>query len=108
MVPSMENEHPRFTSGTFAVLQLSLEKDHDGQSSQRTRPCGVFATVEEAFVSARLFAGREWARLQRVALAKPSAPPLEIIDTEWGYDLRQGHAVLARVWVHERQTVESA
>jgi hypothetical protein len=67
-----------------------------------------FATVEEAFVSARLFAGREWARLQRAALENPSSPPLEIVDTEWGYDLRQGHAILARVWVHERQTVESA
>lgn len=108
MVREMENNHPKFTSGAFAVLQLSLETDQEGQSSHRTKPCGVFATVEEAFVSARLFAGREWARLQRVALENPSSPPLEIIDTEWGYDLRQGHAILGRVWVHERQTVESA
>ncbi|MFN5561422.1 MAG: hypothetical protein ACK5CF_11770 [Opitutaceae bacterium] len=104
----MDDHHPKFTSGTFAVLQLSLEMNEDGQASQKTRPCGVFATVEEAFVSARLFAGREWARLQRAALENPSSPPLEIVDTEWGYDLRQGHAILARVWVHERQTVESA
>lgn len=108
MVRGMEKNHAKFTSGSFAVLQLSLMPTRDGQPSPHSRPCGVFATIEEAFVSARLFAGREWARLQHVEQANPASLPLEIVDTEWGYDLRQGHAILARVWVHEREAVESA
>ncbi|HRE81732.1 MAG TPA: hypothetical protein PLN52_11820 [Opitutaceae bacterium] len=102
-------ENLRSTTTAFTVLQFSLEVGKDGQPTQRTKSCGVFNTVEEAFVSARLLAVREWSRLQRVALQGTStASPVEMLDTEWGYDVRQGHLVVTRFWVHERQPVQSS
>lgn len=102
-------ENLRSTTTAFTVLQFSLEVGKDGQPTQRTKSCGVFNTVEEAFTSARLLAVREWSRLQRVALqgTTPQTSPAEMLDTEWGYDVRQGHLVVTRFWVHERQPVQS-
>jgi hypothetical protein len=98
-------EHLKATTTAFTVLQFSLESGRDGQPTQRTRSCGVFTSVEEAFVSARLLAGREWSRRQRLSLEDSKASPcVEMIDTEWGYDIRQGHLVVTRFWVHERQS----
>jgi len=96
-------ENLKTTTTAFTVLQFSLETGRDGQPTQRTKSCGVFSNVEEAFVSARLLAGREWSRLQRMALEKVGSQPVEMLDTEWGYDVRQGHLVVTRLWVHERQ-----
>lgn len=102
-------ENLRSTTTAFTVLQFPLEVGKDGQPTQRTKSCGVFTTVEEAFVSARLLAVREWSRLQRVALqGAATASPVEMLDTEWGYDVRQGHLVVTRFWVHERQPVQSS
>lgn len=104
---SMENL--KSTTTAFTVLQFSLEVGKDGQPTQRTKSCGVFTSVEEAFVSARLLAVREWSRLQRLALqGGANANPAEMLDTEWGYDVRQGHLVVTRFWVHERQPVQPA
>ncbi|HRP06725.1 MAG: hypothetical protein K1X42_09895 [Opitutaceae bacterium] len=100
-------ENLKSTTTAFTVLQFSLEVGKDGQPTQRTKSCGVFTSVEEAFVSARLLAVREWSRLQRVALqGGANANPAEMLDTEWGYDVRQGHLVVTRFWVHERQPVQ--
>ncbi|HRE07917.1 MAG TPA: hypothetical protein PKX00_20030 [Opitutaceae bacterium] len=96
-------ENLKSTTTAFTVLQFSLETGRDGQPTQRTKSCGVFSSVEEAFVSARLLAGREWSRQQRLVLEKNGAQPVEMLDTEWGYDIRQGHLVVTRFWVHERQ-----
>lgn len=102
-------ENLKSTTTAFTVLQFSLEVGKDGQPTQRTKSCGVFASVEEAFISARLLAVREWSRLQRVALqGGANASPAEMLDTEWGYDVRQGHLVVTRFWVHERKPIQSA
>jgi hypothetical protein len=99
-------EHLKATTTAYTVLQFSLETGRDGQPTQRTRSCGVFTSVEEAFVSARLLAGREWSRRQRLSLEdSKSSHYVEMVDTEWGYDIRQGHLVVTRFWVHERQSV---
>lgn len=96
-------EHVKPTTTAFTVLQFSLEMGRDGQPTQRTKSCGVFSSVEEAFVSARLLAAREWSRLQGTVMDNQPASSVELIDTEWGYDVRQGHLVVTRFWVHERQ-----
>src|SRR5262245_30723924 len=95
--------HLKPTTTAFTVLQFSLELGTDGQPTQRTKSCGVFSSVEEAFVSARLLAAREWSRLQRMTPETNGVNIVEMIDTEWGYDVRQGHLVVTRFWVHERQ-----
>lgn len=96
--------HEGSTPTAFTVLKFSLEVGNDGQPTQHTKACGVFISVEEAFVSARLMAAREWSRLQRLALEFTTGKgPVEMVDTEWGYDIRQGHLVVTRFWVHERQ-----
>jgi hypothetical protein len=84
--------------GAFAVLNFSLEEGEDGRPVQRTESCGTFLEVERAFAVARQRARSELAELQ----AQPGAAPCEMIDTEWGYDLRQEHLVVSRFWVHDR------
>ena len=81
----------------FVVLNFALETSDDGPPRQRTRSCGAFAAIEAAFDAAREEAGREllWRR------ANPQAGAVELLDTEWGYDLRQGFLVISRYWVHD-------
>ena len=66
-------ENLKSTTTAFTVLQFSLETGRDGQPTQRTKSCGVFSSVEEAFVSARLLAGREWSRQQRLVFPRTIA-----------------------------------
>jgi len=84
--------------GTFAVLNFSLEEGDDGRPVQRTESCGTFLEVERAFAVARERAGRELAQLQ----AESCTTVFELVDTEWGYDVRQDYLVVSRFWVHDR------
>jgi len=91
----------------FAVLQFSIEMDAGGLNRQDSFSYGVFASVEEAFEMARRLAVREFIRIRQHAreMASESAHPVdavELVDTEWGYDLRRGCLVVTRFWVHER------
>ena len=86
--------------GSFAVLNFSLEEGEDGRPVQRTESCGTFLEVERAFAVARERAEAELAELQAHAAAEGA--PYELIDTEWGYDLRQEHLIVSRFWVHDR------
>ena len=36
------------------------------------------------------------------ALPTSPATVIELLDTEWGYDLRQDFLVVSRYWVHDR------
>ena len=74
-------------TGTFAVLNFSLTREEDGRPAQRTASCGTFLDVEQAFDVAREEAERELNR-RRAALSQP-ATIIELLDTEWGYDVRQ-------------------
>jgi len=74
---------------------------------QKTHACGVYRSIEEAFTSARLLAVREWQRLR--AMAATAAGPAEkvpgnwqVIDTEFGYDLKRDHLVVSRFWIHTK------
>jgi hypothetical protein len=86
--------------GSFAVLNFSLTREDDGRPTQRTASCGTFVEVERAFAVAREQAMQELTRLR----AKPptTATVIELLDTEWGYDLRQDYLVVSRYWVHDR------
>jgi hypothetical protein len=88
------------TDGAFAVLNFSLTQEVNGTPTQRTASCGTFIEVERAFAVAREEAQRELER--RRAETKPAASTIEILDTEWGYDLRQNFLVVSRYWVHDR------
>jgi hypothetical protein len=86
--------------GLFAVLNFSLTREEDGRPSQRTASCGTFLEVEKAFEVAREEAEREVTR-RRAAPQEP-ATVIELLDTEWGYDVRQNLLIVSRYWVHDR------
>jgi hypothetical protein len=86
--------------GSFAVLNFSLSREENGTPTQRTASCGTFIEVERAFAVAREEAERELQR--RRSLPKADATVIELLDTEWGYDLRQDYLVVSRYWVHDR------
>ena len=99
-----------FTSEDYAVLHFTLVPSEEGKPRQRTHACGVYRSIEEAFTSARLLAVREWQRLR--ALAATTAAGAEdkmtshwqVIDTEFGYDLKRDHLVVSRFWIHTKTT----
>jgi len=91
-------------AGTFAVLNFALTRAEDGRPTQRTATCGTFVDVERAFDVAREEAERELAR-RRAASPQP-ATIIELLDTEWGYDVRQNFLVVSRYWVHDRAPSE--
>jgi hypothetical protein len=63
--------------------------------------CGSHASVEEVFASARRLAGLELERLLALNSTEPEARPFELLDTEWGYDVRRGWLTVTRFWVHD-------
>lgn len=86
--------------GAFAVLNFTLARENDGRPTQRTASCGTFLEVERAFAVAREEAVRELVR--RRAQPQQPATVIELLDTEWGYDVRQDFLVVSRFWVHDR------
>ena len=76
---------------------------------QKTQACGVYRSIEEAFISARLLAVREWQRLRSLAAAgtKAAAVNWQVIDTEYGYDLKRDSLVVSRFWIHARAVSEA-
>jgi hypothetical protein len=88
----------------FTVIQFTLTVGGDGRPLQQAVPHGSFASVEEAFAVARKHAGEEAARLEAIRSDETGAgePKLvELVDTEWGYDLRIGWLIVTRFWVHD-------
>jgi len=91
------------------VLRFGLQRAADGTCTQNVQQCGVFSSVESAFSTARLEALREWQEAcNSGALDSPATKirKIEIKDTEWGYDLKQGHLTVARFWVHDGKPEE--
>ncbi|WP_044891985.1 hypothetical protein [Opitutus terrae] len=85
---------------SFCVLNFSLTRNEEGAITQRTASCGTFAEVERAFIVARAAAVQEMTR-RRLQMYPPRV--LELLDTEWGYDLREDSLVVSRYWVHDRE-----
>ena len=88
----------------FSVIQFSLTVGSDGRPMQQAVPCGSFVSVEEAFDVARNLASEEAERLEQIkaedeATGQPKL--VQLVDTEWGYDLRLGWLIVTRFWVHD-------
>jgi hypothetical protein len=91
----------------FSVLRFGLQRAQDGTCSQNVQQCGEFQSVETAFSTARHEAIREWQEACKTQAEKaPTIRKIEIKDTEWGYDLKHDHLVVARFWVHDGQPAE--
>jgi hypothetical protein len=91
-------------AGMFAVLNFSLTRENDGRPTQRTATCGTFIEVERAFAVARQQAELEL--MQRRAESPEPATIIELLDTEWGYDVRQDFLIVSRYWVHDKAPSE--
>ena len=92
----------------FSVLRFSLKTGTAGRPTQNVEACGVFASVEAAFSTARLQALHAWQQAweERNRAAGGHRAKIELVDTEWGYDLRVDFLVVARFWVHDRTRLE--
>ena len=102
------NDTP-FSPEEYAVLHFSLVSTEEGKPMQKTQSCGVYRSIEEAFISARLLAVREWQRLRTLASAgaNSSSANWQVIDTEFGYDLKRDSLVVSRFWIHARAISEA-
>jgi hypothetical protein len=87
--------------GDFSLMQFSLGLGPAGRPLQHVTVCGSFVSVEEVFASARRLAAREVERLLAGSFAGTEARQVEVIDTEWGYDIRCGWLTVTRFWVHD-------
>jgi hypothetical protein len=91
----------------FSVLRFDLKTDAAGKPSQDVKDCGLFTSIESAFMAARLQALQSWRALSDQRRATPGPPTkISLIDTEWGYDLRVDFLVVARFWVHDRTRLD--
>lgn len=93
-----------FDQEEFAVLHFSLVPSDEGKPMQKAHACGIYRTIEEAFVAARLLAVREWQRLRALTSVGSTPPSVtwQVIDTEFGYDLKRDSLVVSRFWIHAR------
>jgi hypothetical protein len=82
----------------FSVIQFSLGVGPAGRPVQQAVLCESSVSVEEAFDSARR---RAYEEVERLKTADAGPGPVELIDTEWGYDIRCRWLVVTRYWVHD-------
>lgn len=93
----------------YSVLRFGLQKADNGSCTQNVQRCGEFQSVERAFDTARQEALREWEEACKThAVTTPKIRRIEVRDTEWGYDLKHDHLVVARFWVHDGHPAEIA
>ncbi len=85
----------------FMVVQLSVGLGKDGQPVQYAAPRGAFEEAGPALELARELAIHEAARLTGLSDEEAEGEPIEVVDTEWGYDLRRGWLTITRFWVHD-------
>jgi hypothetical protein len=89
-------------SRDFSVVQFSLSTGPAGRPVQQAVLCESSVSVEEAFTSARRLADEEVERLKEINSRSSGEPrSVELIDTEWGYDIRCAWLVVTRFWVHD-------
>jgi hypothetical protein len=92
---------PKPEAHDFSLMQFSLGLGADGRPLQHVTSCGSFASVEAAFATAREFAEQELAKVSSINSASAEKKPVEMVDTEWGYDIRRGWLTVTRFWVHD-------
>jgi len=86
----------------FSVVQFSLAVG-PRPANPAGRPVRVFRVRGEGLQFWRDGAHtRRWSGLKTVNSGAGAEPePVELIDTEWGYDIRCGWLVVKRFWVHD-------
>ena len=75
---------------TFTLFRFALAASSAGEPRQETEKLGDYERIEEAFSAARACA-------ERAAVAA-----MELVPTEFGYDLKQDFRTLVRYWIHAR------
>jgi hypothetical protein len=92
----------------FSVMRFTIEKMEDGTCMQKVLQLGDFPSIETAFNTARKEAIRELNEAFRAEpLLMPSVRRIKLNDTEWGYELKRDHQIVARYWVHDGQPAEN-
>ena len=93
------------TPEEYSVLHFTLIPSEEGKPMQKIQACGVYRSLEEAYTTARLLAVREWQRLRAMASTAgddPTAANWQVLDTEFGYDLKRDNLVVSRFWIHSK------
>jgi hypothetical protein len=94
-----------FPPEIYSVFEFALVSRPQGSPRQSVKNVAEFESIEEAFATALALARREATILTHVFASLSSAegePPVTILSTEWGYDVRHDHQTLTRFWVHSR------
>lgn len=92
---------PEPSSLEFTVYQSVPPSADEGQPVRMTRHCGSFASIDAALLLARHLALQEVQWLEEVWEPGGNAGTVELIDTEWGYDVRADGRLTVRCWVHD-------
>lgn len=91
----------------YSVMRFTIEKMADGTCMQKVQQLGDFPNIETAFSTARNEAIRELNEACRAEpVVMPSIRRIQLKDTEWGYELKREHQIVARYWVHDGQPAE--
>lgn len=91
----------------YSVMRFTIEKMADGTCMQKVLQLGDFPNIETAFNTARNEAIRELNEACRSEVTVgPSVRKVQLKDTEWGYELKREHQIVARYWVHDGQPAE--
>jgi len=80
----------------FILLQIDFEVGPDGSPIRHAAPRGAFLSVEGALDQACRLATEEAQRRE-----EDPAGPVDVVDTEWGYDVLQDGLMVARLWVYD-------
>ncbi|HET7536991.1 MAG TPA: hypothetical protein VFJ90_11085 [Candidatus Didemnitutus sp.] len=91
----------------FSVMRFTIERMEDGTCMQKVLQLGDFPNIETAFNTARTEALRELNEACRAeSIHVPAVRKIQLRDTEWGYELKREHQIVARYWVHDGQPAE--
>lgn len=92
---------PEPSSLEFTVYQTVPPSAYDDQPARPTRHCGSFASIDAALLLARHLALQQVQWLEEVWISDGRVGTVELIDTEWGYDVRADGRLAVRCWVHD-------
>ena len=82
----------------FILLQIDYEVGTDGGPVRHAAPRGAYLSAEGALEQARRLAEEAAQRLE-----EDPAGRVDLVDTEWGYDLLQDGLMIARFWVYDAE-----
>ncbi len=102
----MQDDSPTPSPGreNFTVFEFALVQLLPGPPRQSVKLVGEFPSIEDAFTVSLARARREATILTQAFAGLPATgtgePPITILATEWGYDVRHEHQTVTRFWIH--------